>query len=53
MIIRKSVHRFETVNYDKQLFKDYAVNQTKKDKNGIKTELKRNRLTDKNKTNDI
>lgn len=38
MIIRKSVHRFETVEYDKQLFKDYVVSQTKKDKNGLETE---------------
>lgn len=38
MILRKSAHRFETVDYDKQLFKDYVVNQTKKDKNGLDTE---------------
>lgn len=37
MIIRKSVHRFETVDYDKQLFKDYIIDQTKKDKNGLET----------------
>lgn len=38
MILRKSAHRFETVDYDKQLFKDYVVNQSKKDKNGLDTE---------------
>lgn len=38
MILRKSAHRFETVDYDKQLFKDYVVNQTKKDRNGLDTE---------------
>ena len=37
MILRKSAHRFETVDYDKQLFKDYVVNQTKKDRNGLDT----------------
>ena len=38
MVIRKSVHRFETVDYDKQLFKDYVIEQIKKDKNGLETE---------------
>lgn len=38
MILRKSAHRFETVDYDKQLFKDYVINQTKKDRNGLDTE---------------
>jgi uncharacterized protein with ParB-like and HNH nuclease domain len=37
MIIRKSVYRFETVDYDDRFFKDYVINQTKKDKNGLKT----------------
>lgn len=37
MIIRKSIHRFETVDYDKQLFKDYIIDQSKKDKNGLET----------------
>lgn len=32
-----STYRFETVDYDKQLFKDYVINQTKKDKNGLET----------------
>lgn len=38
MILRKSAHRFETVDYDKQFFKDYVINQTRKDKNGLDTE---------------
>lgn len=38
MIIRKSTYRFETVDYDKQLFKDYVVDQTKTDNNGLSTE---------------
>jgi hypothetical protein len=38
MIIRKSVYRFATVDYDNQLFKDYVIDQTKKDKNGLETE---------------
>lgn len=38
MILRKSTHRFETVDYDKQLFKDYVITQTKKDNNGLETE---------------
>lgn len=38
MIQRKSVHRFETVDYDRQLFKDYVIDQTKKDKNGLETQ---------------
>ena len=38
MIKRKSTYRFETVGYDNQLFKDYVVDQIKKDKNGLETE---------------
>lgn len=38
MIIRKSAYRFETVDYDKQLFKDYVIEQIKKDKKGLETE---------------
>lgn len=38
MILRKSTHRFETVEYDKQLFKDYVMTRIKKDQNGIETE---------------
>jgi len=37
MIIRKSVYRFETVDYDDRFFKDYVINQTKKDRNSLKT----------------
>jgi len=38
IIKRKSIYRFETVGYDNQLFKDYVIDQIKKDKNGIETE---------------
>jgi hypothetical protein len=38
IIKRNSTCRFETVDYDEQLFKDYVINQTKKDKNGLETE---------------
>jgi uncharacterized protein with ParB-like and HNH nuclease domain len=38
IIKRKSVYHFETVEYDEQLFKDYVINQTKKDDNGLDTE---------------
>jgi hypothetical protein len=38
IIKRNSTYRFETVDYDNQLFKDYVINQTKKDKNGLDTE---------------
>jgi len=38
IIKRKSIYRFETVDYDKQLFKDYVIDQIKKDKNGLETE---------------
>lgn len=38
MVIRKAVYRFETVDYDKQLFKDYVIDQVKKDKNGLEME---------------
>ncbi|MDR1884155.1 MAG: DUF262 domain-containing protein [Prevotella sp.] len=33
-----STYHFETVDYDSQLFKDYVINQTKKDNNGLDTE---------------
>lgn len=36
-IRRNSTYRFETVDYDNLLFKDYVINQNKKDKNGIDT----------------
>ena len=37
IIKRNSTYRFETVSYDNLIFKDYVIDQTKKDKNGIKT----------------
>ena len=37
IIKRNSTYRFETVDYDNQLFKDYVIDQTKKDKNGLET----------------
>lgn len=38
IIKRNSTYHFETVDYDKQLFKDYVIDQIKKDKNGLETE---------------
>lgn len=38
MIKRKSNYIFSTVDYDNQLFKDYAIDQAKVDKNGLDTE---------------
>lgn len=37
IIKRNATYRFETVDYDKQLFKDYVIDQTKKDDNGLET----------------
>lgn len=37
MIKRRSKYTFSTVYYDDQLFKDYVINQSKKDKNGLET----------------
>jgi hypothetical protein len=37
-IKRNSTYRFETVDYDDRLFKGYVIDQTKKDKMGLKTE---------------
>lgn len=34
----KSTYRFETVEYDKQLFKDYVIDMVKKDKKNLETE---------------
>ena len=34
---RNSTYRFETVDYDDRLFKDYVIDQTKKDRNNLKT----------------
>ena len=41
MIKRKSNYIFSTVDYDNQLFKDYVVEQTKKNKNALETESAR------------
>ena len=41
MIKRKSKYIFSTVHYDKQLFKDYVVDQTKKNRDGLETESQR------------
>lgn len=37
IIKRNSTYRFETVDYDDRFFKDCVINQTKIDRNGIKT----------------
>ena len=42
MIKRKSNYIFSTVSYDNQSFRDYVVDQTKKDRNGLETESSRN-----------
>jgi hypothetical protein len=41
MVMRGSEIRFLTVEYDKQLFIDYVINQTKCDKYGLETESSR------------
>lgn len=41
MIKRKSNYIFSTVYYDNQLFKDYVIEQIKKNKNGLETESAR------------
>lgn len=38
IIKRRSSYRFKTVDYDNQLFKDYVIDQTKKDDKGLETE---------------
>ena len=38
IIKRNSTYRFATVDYDNQLFKDFVIEQTKKDKSGLETE---------------
>ena len=38
IIKRNSTYRFETVDYDNQLFKDYVIDHIKKDKNGLDTQ---------------
>lgn len=45
MIIRKSVYRFETVDYDKQIFKDCLIDPTKKDTKGLETESAKRIIT--------
>lgn len=37
IIKRHSTYRVSTVEYDNQLFQDYVIDQSKKDKNGLKT----------------
>jgi len=37
MVRRRSVFHFSTVDYDNQLFIDYVIEQTKNNKNGLKT----------------
>jgi len=41
MIKRKSNYIFSTVDYDNQLFKDYVIDQIKKNKIGLETESQR------------
>lgn len=38
IIKRRSAYRFATVDYDNQLFKDYVIDQSKKNKNNLETE---------------
>jgi hypothetical protein len=37
LIKRNSTYRFETVDYDDRFFKDYIIDQNKKDRNALKT----------------
>ncbi len=37
IIKRNSTYRFASVDYDNQLFKDYVIDQIKKDQNGLET----------------
>jgi uncharacterized protein with ParB-like and HNH nuclease domain len=37
MIVRKSIYTFATVDYDDQIFRDYVINETRKDKIGLET----------------
>ncbi|MBD2769360.1 DUF262 domain-containing protein [Hymenobacter sp. BT664] len=37
MVKRNSTYRFETVDYDRQLFRDYVINQERKDNRGLQT----------------
>lgn len=45
MIIKNHDYRFDTVDYDKSLFRDYIINQTKTDKNGLDTESSKRIVT--------
>ena len=38
LIKRRSIYLFSTVEYDNQLFKDYVIDQVKKNKTGLGTE---------------
>lgn len=38
IIKRNSTYRFDTVDYDKQLFRDYVIDQIRKDKKSLETE---------------
>lgn len=38
IIKRNSTYRFATVDYDNQLFKDYVIDQTKKNQSGLETQ---------------
>ncbi len=37
LIKRKSTYRFSTVDYDRQLFRDYVIDRVRTDKTGLKT----------------
>lgn len=39
IIRRKGVYRFETVKYDNDLFKEYVIDQRRRDRHGLKTEF--------------
>lgn len=45
IIKRNSTYRFETVDYDKQLFRDYVIDIVKKDRKGLETESARRIVT--------
>lgn len=38
MVVRDGISKLSTVDYDNQLFKDYVIEQTKTDRNGLDTE---------------
>ena len=41
LIKKRATYRFATVEYDNQLFKDYVIDQIKKNNNGLETESAR------------